>query len=71
MRSLCLNGHEAWCEWRRLDYHALIPSEYASDPKIPVRLSYDSVEDNNKDNYDAIITIQETDNLHTNLWWDQ
>ncbi len=69
--ALYLNGPEAWAEWRRLDAPTLIPSEYAGDPRIPVRLAYDSsVEDNNKDNYDAIIAIQGTDDLHTNLWWD-
>ncbi|MGJ5643501.1 SusD/RagB family nutrient-binding outer membrane lipoprotein [Formosa sp. S-31] len=69
--ALYLNGQEAWSEWRRLDYPVLIPSEYAGDPRIPVRLAYDSsVEDNNKANYDAIIATQGIDDLHTKLWWD-
>jgi hypothetical protein len=69
--ALYLNGPEAWAEWRRLDAPTLIPSEYANDARIPVRYAYDSsVEDNNSDNYAAIIAIQGTDDLHTKLWWD-
>lgn len=69
--ALYLNGPEAWAEWRRLDAPALTPSEYAGDPRIPVRHAYDSsVEDNNKANYDAIVAAQGADDLHTRLWWD-
>lgn len=69
--ALYLNGPEAWAEWRRLDAPALEPSEFAGDPRIPVRHAYDSsVEDNNKANYDAIIASQGPDDLHTRLWWD-
>ncbi|MCG1035701.1 SusD/RagB family nutrient-binding outer membrane lipoprotein [Polaribacter sargassicola] len=69
--ALYLNGQEAWSEWRRLDAPTLTPSEYAADPRIPVRLAYDSsVQDNNSENYNTIISLQGTDNLHTKLWWD-
>lgn len=69
--ALYLMGQEAWNEWRRLDAPALTPSEFAGDPRIPVRLAYDSsVQDNNQENYSTIIGIQGTDDLHTKLWWD-
>lgn len=69
--ALYLNGPEAWAEWRRLDAPALTPSEYAGDPRIPVRHAYDAaVGDNNKANYDAIVAAQGADDLHTRLWWD-
>lgn len=68
---LYLNGAEAWAEWRRLDAPELIPSEYANDRRIPVRLAYaSSIADNNKANYAAMIGFQGLDNLHTRLWWD-
>ena len=70
--ALYLNGHEAWSEWRRLDMPVLTPSQNAVDPRIPVRDAYDSsVEDNNKENYSKVISIQGPHNLHTKLWWDK
>lgn len=70
--SLYLNGPEAWAEWRRLDAPALTPSIYANDQRIPVRHAYSSsVADNNKANYDKMVTEQGPDNLHTKLWWDK
>jgi hypothetical protein len=69
--ALYLMGQEGWNEWRRLDAPALTPSEFAGDPRIPVRLAYDSsVQDNNQENYSTIIATQGADNLHTKLWWD-
>ena len=69
--ALYMMGQEAWSEWRRLDAPALTPSEFAADPRIPVRLAYDpSVETRNKENYDAIISQQGPDTPHTKLWWD-
>lgn len=69
--ALYLNGQEAWSEWRRLDLPVLTPSEFAGDPRIPVRLAYDpAISQNNKANYDAMIQEQGPDNLHTKLWWD-
>ncbi|TRZ41989.1 SusD/RagB family nutrient-binding outer membrane lipoprotein [Robertkochia solimangrovi] len=69
--ALYMNGPEAWAEWRRLDAPALTPSEFAADPRIPVRHAYSAtVESANEENYNAIIAIQGTDDLHTKLWWD-
>ena len=69
--ALYLNGPESWAEWRRFDYPVLVPSANAADPRIPVRDAYDSsVQDNNPDNYQAIITAQGADDLYTKLWWD-
>ncbi|MBC9796370.1 SusD/RagB family nutrient-binding outer membrane lipoprotein [Sinomicrobium weinanense] len=69
--ALYLNGPEAWAEWRRLDAPSLTPSSFANDPRIPVRHAYDaSIADNNKANYDEMISFQGPDNLHTRLWWD-
>ena len=70
--ALYLNGPESWAEWRRLDSPNLTPSEFAGDPRIPVRHAYDSsVEDNNKTNYDLVVSQQGIDDLHTKLWWDK
>ncbi|WP_347174131.1 SusD/RagB family nutrient-binding outer membrane lipoprotein [Polaribacter uvawellassae] len=69
--ALYLNGPEAWAEWRRLDAPALTPSIYALVQKIPVRHAYSSsVQDNNPDNYAAMLAFQGADDLHTKLWWD-
>jgi hypothetical protein len=69
--ALYLNGSEAWAEWRRLDWPILIPSEEANDKRIPVRNAYDaSISDNNSVNYEAMVSFQGLDNLHTKLWWD-
>lgn len=69
--ALYLNGPEAWAEWRRLDAPYLEPSEYASEPTIPVRMAYDpSIADNNEANYNAMIGFQGADSNYTKLWWD-
>ncbi|MDT0552583.1 SusD/RagB family nutrient-binding outer membrane lipoprotein [Urechidicola vernalis] len=69
--ALYLQGQEAWSEWRRLDYPVLVPSSNAADERIPVRHAYDeSVENNNKANYDEIVSKQGQDDNHTKLWWD-
>lgn len=70
--ALFLQGGEAWAEWRRLDAPPLTPSEYASDPRIPVRHSYDpQVEINNPTNYADVVSMQGPDTNHTKLWWDK
>lgn len=70
--ALFLQGHEAWAEWRRLDFPKLTPSKNATVQKIPVRFSYSSsVVDNNKENYNKMLKEQGEDSNHTKLWWDK
>lgn len=70
--ALFMNGHEAWAEWRRLDYPELTPSIYAATQKIPLRHAYSSsVSDNNPDNYAKVIQEQGEDTNYTKLWWDK
>lgn len=71
--ALFPNGLEAWAEWRRLDWPQLTPHQLAlnSSGLIPVRHSYPTTEVQlNKENYDAAVASQGTDNGDTKLWWD-
>lgn len=72
--ALFLNGYEAWAEWRRTGYPALLPGAAALNPsgQIPVRQAYPTWEaDLNGDNYAAAVTRQGEDGLDTKVWWDQ
>lgn len=71
--ALFPNGLEAWAEWRRLDWPQLTPHQLALNQSglIPVRHSYPTTEVQlNKENYDAAVASQGTDNGDTKLWWD-
>lgn len=71
--ALYMQGLEAWSEWRRLDYPALLPAPDAANGRdIPRRRGYPLLEISlNKANYDAAIASQGPDALNTRIWWDK
>ena len=68
--ALYNRGWDAWIEWRRLDYPALVkPPTAFSD--IPLRFTYPVPEQNlNRANYDAASSAIGTDQVTTRLFWD-
>ena len=70
--ALFFQPYEAWAEWRRLDYPIFISSKTSAIKHfIPLRHGYPLAEPyQNKANYEAAISTQGPDNLHTKLWWD-
>jgi hypothetical protein len=71
--ALYMNGLEAWCEWRRLDYPTLTraPAAFANRD-IPRRRGYPLNEATlNATNYTTAVGRQGTDNLATRVWWDK
>lgn len=73
--ALYTQGFEAWAEWRRLDYPALLPAPDALNPsgQIPRRQGYPlSEQEWNSANYQvAVGLLGEEDALDTRLWWDE
>jgi hypothetical protein len=71
--ALYMQGLEAWAEWRRLDYPALLPAPAAANGRrIPRRRGYPLQEISlNKANYDAAVARQGPDLLETRVWWDK
>lgn len=71
--SLYTNGTEAWAEWRRLDWPALLPAPDAvEDRAIPRRRAYTQDEyDLNEINVRAAVTRQGDDDMATKMWWDK
>lgn len=67
------NGPEAYAEWRRTGYPALVAGPDAiNESRIPVRLPYPSSEDRlNGANLQAAITRQGGASLNDPLWWDR
>ncbi len=69
--ALYERGHDAWTEWRRLDYPVLVAPP-AAVTAIPVRFTYPVSEQNlNKSNYDAASAAIGTDVVTTKLWFDK
>lgn len=69
--ALYERGHDAWTEWRRLDYPVLVAPP-AAVTAIPVRYSYPVSEQNlNKTNYDAAAAAIGGDLVTTKLWFDK
>ena len=71
---LFMYGYEAWAEWRRTGYPALVPPVGAPDRPVPLRQAYPVTEQfNNKTNYEAAVQQQfgGTDDLTGKLWWDK
>lgn len=64
-------GFEAWTEWRRTGYPALLPVANAAEATIPSRLYYNSVEVslNNANYTSAVGTLTGGDQLTSRLWW--
>ncbi|MDQ4139518.1 MAG: SusD/RagB family nutrient-binding outer membrane lipoprotein [Bacteroidota bacterium] len=71
--SLYLQGLEAWSEWRRLDYPALLPApDAAQGREIPRRRGYPLQEISlNKASYEAAVARQGPDVMETRVWWDK
>ncbi len=72
--SLYTQGSNAWSEWRRLDFPALVfPTEASSNAsEIPRRFFYSSREAIvNSQNLDQAITDMGGDDFSTRMWWDQ
>lgn len=69
--ALYERGHDAWTEWRRLDYPVLVAPP-AAVSVIPKRYTYPVSEQNlNKTNYDAAATAIGGDLVATKLWFDK
>lgn len=74
--SLYIQGLEAWCEWRRLDYPQLEVAEQPLNPskQIPLRVRYPSTEaELNSENYQqAVNEFLNGDNSDgARIWWDE
>ncbi len=71
--ALYMQGLEAWAEWRRLDYPALLPAPAAANGRqIPRRRGYPLQEISlNRVNYDSAVARQGADLLDTRVWWDK
>jgi hypothetical protein len=71
--ALYMQGLEAWAEWRRLDYPALLPAPDAEAGRpIPRRRGYPLQEINlNRNNYNQAVSRQGPDQLDTRMWWDK
>lgn len=68
--ALFFNGYEAWFDIRRTKFPALVPVD-GSD-RIISRWQYPSEEQSlNKENYDAAIERQGSDNNKTLVWWEK
>lgn len=69
--ALYERGHDAWTEWRRLDYPNLVPSASALSD-IPLRFTYPVSEQNvNGANYKAASTAIGGDKVEIKLWFDK
>jgi len=72
---LFLHGYEAWAEWRRTGYPALVAAPGANGDKIPRREGYPVQEAaNNTANYTAAVAgfpYGGTDGLNARVWWDK
>jgi hypothetical protein len=70
-----LNEYEAFANWRRTGFPALVPVNYpgnVTNGTIPRRLTYSTSEQsNNVANYNAAIAAQGPDVLTTRVWWDK
>ncbi len=70
-----LNEYEAFANWRRVGFPALVPVNYpgnVTNGTIPRRLTYSTSEQSlNRENYEAAVAAQGPDELTTRVWWDQ
>ena len=70
-----LNEYEAYANWRRTGYPALVPVDYPgneSNGTIPRRLRYPQAELSlNGPNYNEAVIRQGPDEFTTRIWWDK
>ncbi len=64
-----MDGYQAWCEWRRLDYPQLAVPATALITSIPVRLPYPLSETQNNSSNLGQITSTPAEMI-TKVWWD-
>ena len=64
-----MNGYQAWCEWRRLDYPQLAVPEAAELSSIPVKMPYPLSETQNNSRNLGLVTSTPA-NMTTKVWWD-
>lgn len=70
--ALYLQGFEAWTEQRRTGYPLLTPAANGIIDEIPSRLNYPELQlTENTINYNAAVASQGSDNLTTQIWWQQ
>lgn len=65
-----LNWFEAWSDWRRSGYPALVPVVYPGNDtngQIPTRLRYPASEVSNNPNYKTDATVP--DEINGKVWW--
>jgi len=65
-----MNWYEAWSEWRRTGYPALVPVNYPGNDTggtIPVRLRLPASEVSGNPNYSGSTL---PDEITTKVWWD-
>ena len=70
--ALYMQGHEAWSEWRRLDYPVLNRATDAlTGTGIPVRYGYGvNTANSNKENHDAAVAKISGYSQDSKVWWD-
>ena len=73
--ALFMNEIEAYANWRRTGYPALVPVNYPGNVTggtIPRRLRYNEGEISaNAENYRAAVAQQGVDEFTTRVWWDK
>lgn len=70
--TLYYQGLEAWFDWRRTNYPALLPSvDNQNDDRIPVRFIYPIIEQSlNTSSRAEAVARQGSDDINTHVWWD-
>jgi hypothetical protein len=69
-----LKGYEAWNDWRRTGFPALVAAPDATDARgIPIRQAYSTTEASlNGTNYTAAVTAMGgADNNYVKIWWNK
>ena len=64
-----MNGYQAWCEWRRLDYPQLAVPAAAELSSIHVKMPYLLSETQNNSRNLGLVTSTPA-NITTKVWWD-
>lgn len=64
-----MDGFQAWCEWRRLDYPQLAVPAAAELSSIPVKMPYPLSETQNNSGKLELVTST-PGNMTTKVWWD-
>ncbi|RZK17613.1 MAG: SusD/RagB family nutrient-binding outer membrane lipoprotein, partial [Flavobacterium sp.] len=67
-----LDGFEAWSEYRRTGFPALVPGPNSTLATIPRRIVYPAGDKtSNGENYLKVVAQQGADNALTRMWWDK